>query len=288
MGITCKLNALPGRGAGRPGVRGVAAGDGQRLRDDRQRRLPQHADGDHQGRLPRRPASTNSATPSARRCSATGSPPRRPTSSSRTSSPGPAPPRNIGCPAAGKTGTTDDFTRRVVRRLHPQAGHRGLGRLPQPADLDDPGRPGSPSRAARSRHRSGRTYMKQAKSRLRRLPDARGGVRGHAVLRASTRPPGPPARGRDHPTGATDFETAGRTRRTSRQAAATPAPRRRPTAAQHRRAARRPRHRPSRRSLRSRRNPPSRRLPRPVERRTRRSTSPRRGSGARAPLLSPA
>ena len=34
-------------------------------------------------------------------------------------------------PAAGKTGTTDKHNQSLVRRLHPAAGHRGLGRQPQ-------------------------------------------------------------------------------------------------------------------------------------------------------------
>ena len=46
---------LPGRGAGRPDLRRLAAGDGARLRDDQRRRQAHQADLDHQGRLPRRP-----------------------------------------------------------------------------------------------------------------------------------------------------------------------------------------------------------------------------------------
>ncbi len=66
--------------------RRLAPGDGQRVRDDRQRRLPQPAHRHHQGRLATA-RSTSSARASARRCSATASPPRRPTSCSRTSRP---------------------------------------------------------------------------------------------------------------------------------------------------------------------------------------------------------
>ena len=46
---------LSGRGPGRPDQRRLAAGDGARLRDDRQRRLPREADRRAQGHLPRRP-----------------------------------------------------------------------------------------------------------------------------------------------------------------------------------------------------------------------------------------
>ena len=45
---------LPGRDARRPDRRRLAAGDGQRLRDDRLRRLPQPADRDHARDVPRR------------------------------------------------------------------------------------------------------------------------------------------------------------------------------------------------------------------------------------------
>ena len=37
---------------------------------------------------------------------------------------------DIGCPAAGKTGTTEGYVRRLVRRLHAEALDRGLGRAP--------------------------------------------------------------------------------------------------------------------------------------------------------------
>ena len=43
MGVTSPAARLPGRGARRPEARRLAAGDGQRLRDDRRRRLAQHA-----------------------------------------------------------------------------------------------------------------------------------------------------------------------------------------------------------------------------------------------------
>ena len=54
MGITSKLNGYLRRDARRPRGRRLAAGDGQRLRDDRQRRLPQPPARDHEGHLPRR------------------------------------------------------------------------------------------------------------------------------------------------------------------------------------------------------------------------------------------
>ena len=53
MGIKSKLNGYLRRVARRPRGRRLAAGDGQRLRDDRQRRLPQPPARDQEGRRPR-------------------------------------------------------------------------------------------------------------------------------------------------------------------------------------------------------------------------------------------
>ena len=54
MGITTKLDGYPGRGPRRPAPRRLAAGDGERLRDDRLGRHPPQADRRHEGRVPRR------------------------------------------------------------------------------------------------------------------------------------------------------------------------------------------------------------------------------------------
>ena len=64
---------LPGGGARRPHARRLAAGDGQRLRHDRLRRLPQPPDRDHQDHVPRRqvPTCRGASRSSARRRSRT-------------------------------------------------------------------------------------------------------------------------------------------------------------------------------------------------------------------------
>ena len=102
---------LPGRGARRPHARRLAARDGQRLRDDRLRRLSQPPDRDHQDHLPRRQVRScrGASRSSARRRSRTASPPRRRGSSSENVQAGTGTRAKIGCPAAGKTGTTDNF-----------------------------------------------------------------------------------------------------------------------------------------------------------------------------------
>ena len=73
----------PGRRDRRPADRRLAARDGRRLRDARQRRLPHPADRDHQGRSSRTGASSTSGTRLASRSSATARRRRRPMSSSR-------------------------------------------------------------------------------------------------------------------------------------------------------------------------------------------------------------
>ncbi len=51
LGVRTHLDSYPGGGARRPDLRRHAARDGQRLRDDRRRRVPQQADHHHQGRF---------------------------------------------------------------------------------------------------------------------------------------------------------------------------------------------------------------------------------------------
>ena len=87
LGCAHAPGQLPGGGARRPDLRRDAARDGQRLLDDRRRRLPQQADHDHQGRLPERPRrfELGQAAP-RRRCCPQPRPPSRRRSSSTTSS----------------------------------------------------------------------------------------------------------------------------------------------------------------------------------------------------------
>ncbi len=102
---------LPGGVARRPDDRRLPARDGRRLRDDRLRRLPQPADRDHQDHL----------SPTASRSSRSASSVKRTKAFSdgvtaeatrileENVQAGTGTKAQIGCPAAGKTGTTDSF-----------------------------------------------------------------------------------------------------------------------------------------------------------------------------------
>ena len=57
-----------------------------------------------------------------------------------------------GREVAGKTGTNDNYARRLVRRLHARPRRRRLGRLPEPAQADGDG---VPRRAGGGRHAAG-------------------------------------------------------------------------------------------------------------------------------------
>ncbi len=81
------------------------------------------------------------------------SPTRSPTSSRPFSTPAPAAAGTSPAPPAGKTGTTDEPDRRLVRRLHAEDLDRGLGRLPRLASR----RWAHPRSAAATRRRSGRS-----------------------------------------------------------------------------------------------------------------------------------
>ena len=120
---------LPGRGPGRPAPRRLAAGDGQRLRDDRLRRLSATSRSPSRRSSSRTASPRTSASPSARARSPTASPPRPRRSSRPNVQGGTGVTANIGCPAAGKTGHDRQLQRRLVRRLHAEAHDRGVGRL---------------------------------------------------------------------------------------------------------------------------------------------------------------
>ena len=110
------LQGLSGRDARRPRERRLAARDGDRVRQHRLRRLPPAPDRDHEDRVPRRARGEGRDLPQRFRVKKDADlrgrrrPPRRPRSSSRTSRAAPGRTRSIGCPAAGKTGTTDNNT----------------------------------------------------------------------------------------------------------------------------------------------------------------------------------
>ena len=113
MGIKREhVQGLSGRVARRPRGGRLAARDGHRVRDDRLRRLPQPADRDHQGRVP------GPASPSCRAAGAckrtkvfTDGQTYEATKILEANIQGGTGTRAAtGCPAAGKTGTTDRNT----------------------------------------------------------------------------------------------------------------------------------------------------------------------------------
>ncbi len=169
----------------------LAAGDGQRLRDDRLRRLPQ----------PARPRSRGSRSPTAARSSrrAGRSGARKAFEDGVTAKAteileqniqgGTGTKASIGCPAGGKTGHHRQVHRRVVRRLHAAPGDRRVGRLSQRPHADvgplprrQRGRRHVPRRDLGHVHEGGQGQV------LRRLPAAQDAVPGPRRSSAGTRP----------------------------------------------------------------------------------------------------
>ena len=141
---------LPGRGPGRPDQRRLAAGDGARLRDDRQRRLSREADRGPQGHLPRRPRRRpRQADPPQGlrgRRHLRGDEDPREERAGRHRHQGPD-----RLPGGGQDRHGRQLHRRLVRRLHAAPGHAPCGS----ATRRTPIRSAPTRRAARSPRRSG-------------------------------------------------------------------------------------------------------------------------------------
>ena len=102
---------VPGRGHRRPADRGHAAGDGERLRDARQRRHPQHGDRDQRGRVPERRHRRARARSERTRAFSDGVAYEVTDVLKGVITSGTGTAASIGCAGqAGKTGTTDDYT----------------------------------------------------------------------------------------------------------------------------------------------------------------------------------
>ena len=132
MGIKSELQRLLRRVARRPRARRLAARDGQRLRDDRQRRLPQPAARDQEDRPGRQDAQAAEALAReahegllGRRDLRGGQDPRAEHDRRHRR------PRRHRLPGRRQDGHDRQEHRRLVRRLHPAAVDRGLGRLPR-------------------------------------------------------------------------------------------------------------------------------------------------------------
>ena len=107
LGVTSHLDSYPAEALGGLHARRHAARDGERLRDDRRRRLAQQADHDHARSSS--PTATSTAAGASRTASRCSRPPPRPSrrrSSTTTSWAAPRRGSAIGCPSAAKTGTT--------------------------------------------------------------------------------------------------------------------------------------------------------------------------------------
>ena len=148
---------LPGRDARRPRRRRLAARDGQRLRDDRLRRHAQPADRDHASDVPRRPQGAARALQGQAHARLRGRRDRQGDRHPRAEHPERH--RHQGpdrLPRGRQDGHHRREHRRVVRRLHPAAGDRRVGRLPQRPHADArSSTTAATSPAARSRPRSG-------------------------------------------------------------------------------------------------------------------------------------
>ena len=157
LGIRSKLNGYPRGDARRPHRRRLAAGDGQRLRDDRRRRLPQPADRDHARDLPGRAQGAPGALEGQAHEGVRG----------RRDRQGDRDPqaehdqrhRHHGAdrlPGRRQDGHHRRVHRRVVRGLHAAAGDRRVGRLSQRPHADARALPRRQrGRRAPSRRRSG-------------------------------------------------------------------------------------------------------------------------------------
>ena len=171
---------LPRRGPRRPEARRLAARDGQRLRDDRLRRLAQHA---HRGQ--------------ARSCSPNGKvddlgKPKRVKKFSdgvtyeatkileENVQGGTGTRAHDRLPGGGQDRHGRRLQRRLVRRLHAQALDRGVGRLPQPQGAD--------AQRARDRACNGGSFPAQIWHDYMRRRPRRGLRRLHARRRARSSP----------------------------------------------------------------------------------------------------
>ena len=153
MGIKSPMESVPAEGLGGLQARRLAAGDGQRLRDDRLRRLAQQGHGRHEGllpqaarrlRLPRREAAPPQGLRGRRHRRGDEDPQgERPVGHRR--------PGADRLPGRGQDRHGRRLHRRVVRRLHAEAVDLGLGRPRQ----RPPRRSAPTRRAARSPRRSG-------------------------------------------------------------------------------------------------------------------------------------
>ena len=132
MGVKTHLSSYPAEALGglTLGVTPLEMAD--RLRDARRRRLAQHADRDHQGRVPRRPRRLELGHAAPREgAQRTASPPRRRASSHENVASGTATRSAIDCPTAAKTGTTSELVDAWLDGYTPQLLDGRVDGLPE-------------------------------------------------------------------------------------------------------------------------------------------------------------
>ena len=189
MGIKTQLDGYPAESLGGLTHRRLAAGDGERVRDDRLRRLPQPPDRDHEDHVPRRQVRAAAALQGQAHEGVRGRRHRRGDADPRQEHPGRH--RHEGqhrLPGGRQDRHDRRVQRRVVRRLHPAPGDRDVGRLPRRPDRDDDrvprrlgGRRHVPGRDLGRLHEGGQGQV------LRRLQAAQDAVPVLARSSASTR-----------------------------------------------------------------------------------------------------
>ena len=135
MGITTKLDCYPAEGLG--GLRlGVSPLEmARRLRDARLGRHAQQAEGDQKVEFPDG-KSEDLGKPERKRVFTDGVAYEVTKILEQNVQGGTGTAANVGCPAAGKTGTTDNFNDAWFVGYTPHLATLGLGRLPERAGLD--------------------------------------------------------------------------------------------------------------------------------------------------------
>ena len=173
---------LRGRGTRRPHARRDSARDGECVRDARVGRHPQQAEGDQAGGVPGRQV-RGPRQAERKRVLTDGQAYAVTQILEANVLGGTGTAAQIGCPTAGKTGTTDSLQRRLVRGLHAAPLDRRVGGLSRRAGVDG----GHAHRLRGRRHLAGddlaRLHDHRARRQLRRLPAPDRAGRVLSVLR---------------------------------------------------------------------------------------------------------
>ena len=199
---------LPGRGPRRPAARRLAARDGRRLRDARRRRRAPQAGRDHEGRVPRRQVGQPRAQPEGNRVLTDGEAYEVTKILHQNVLGGTGTRANIGCPAAGKTGTTDNFNDAWFVGYTPQLAPRPSGSATRTRSSDAERARGRAEQGGSFPAQIWHDYMNIAKGSY--CGDFPPPTHGRALGRRSSASTPPPARtGRPGPSAHTGPKTNG-------------------------------------------------------------------------------